>query len=217
MHNGGTNRRELGGELDEVAIPSAMVVYEHVGEWRSWPPHLFSWGDDLGGAGDHPLAVLIDALAGEGDAMFAVVFASRGYRHGDRVAESDGVPEVERLAEIDRAGARQLRAEQCGDERATSHAVRDDLLKQVAAGIGVIHMRWIDVAGHDREQLNVLFAHGAHEAGGVADRDLVEGAVLDHVHVACPLSSIADLPHAHNWAPALLAQSRRCQSEPEPA
>ena len=88
-----------------------------------------------------------------------------------------GLSEMQILAEIDRARSRQLRAEQGRDQRAGPHAVNDDMAENVTCRILRVEMGRIDVAGHRREQLDVIGFDEAHQRGRVADGEFVEGAV----------------------------------------
>lgn len=51
------------------------------------------------------------------------------------------------------------------------------MAEDVRLGIELVEMRRIDVARHGGEQPDVVGAHEAHQRGGLADLDLLEGAV----------------------------------------
>ena len=86
----------------------------------------------------------------------------------------------QRLLEVDRSRAWQPGAEQRRDQRGAPHAVGDDRVEAVAAGILLVDVGGVDIARHHREQLDVPPAQRALEDGGLADLDLLERAILDH-------------------------------------
>ena len=102
-----------------------------------------------------------------------------GDRDRDGVADAHLAREVQRLVDIDRAGAGELGAEHVRDQRAAPHAVRDDLAELRRAGVFRIDVGRIDVARHDGEHLDVFGPQGAHQRGSVADGDFRVDAILD--------------------------------------
>src|SRR5208283_5050494 len=97
--------------------------------------YLLGRGDYLGATGDDHLALLVRAAAIERNPVLLRVLAGDRHRDGNRVSESDGFRELERLAEVDGARPGELGPQQGGDQGAAPHAVGDDLVKHVAAGV----------------------------------------------------------------------------------
>src|SRR5687768_5652764 len=87
--------------------------------------------------------------------------------------------EPEFLGQVDGAGARQQVAEHAGDQPRREHAVGDRPLELRLLGESLVEMGGIGIARDGGVQLDVLRGDGPLEAGALADRDLVEGAVLD--------------------------------------
>ena len=56
----------------------------------------------------------------------------------------------------------------------------DDLVEHVGFGIGGVEMGRVDVARHDREEVDIFLRQRPDRFGLIADTDLVEGSVLDH-------------------------------------
>ena len=57
----------------------------------------------------------------------------------------------------------------------------DDLVEHVGFGIGSVQMRRIDIAGHYREEIDIFLRQRPDRGSLVAETDLVEGSVLDHL------------------------------------
>ncbi len=98
-----------------------------------------------------------------------------------RVADAQRTLEVQRLADVDGAGAGKLGAEHGGDQGAPPHAMGDDLVEHRGAGVFRIDQRRIDVAGDDGEHLDVFRFQRARQCRRFTDDNFVEGAVLDVV------------------------------------
>ena len=113
---------------------------------------------------------------------FFGIFVRHFQRNGQGVAKADGLEKMQRLPEINGAGAWQERAEHGRDQRAAPHAMRHDFVEHVAFGEHFIDMRWIDVAGHDGEEFNILVGERAGKACGLANLQLVERAIFNKVH-----------------------------------
>ena len=68
-------------------------------------------------------------------------------------------------------------------EMSAPHAVANHFAETAAHRIFRIDMRGIDVARHNREELDVLLGKRTLKQGGVADIDFVESAVFDELHL----------------------------------
>ena len=55
-------------------------------------------------------------------------------------------------------------------------------VKHVAFGELFINVGWVDIARHDRKQLNIFLSESTGEAGALADLQFVEGAVFDSMN-----------------------------------
>ena len=128
----------------------------HFGQAGQRAANLLFRGQHQGLAADDFVSVLIDGDAFQPDGFLFRIFFDDPNSHADRVADFDRLAELKGLAQIDGSRSRQAHAEQGGDERAAPHAVGDDFLKAVLAGVFVVQVRGICVAGGDGEQLNVL-------------------------------------------------------------
>ena len=82
-----------------------------------------------------------------------------------------GLEELQRLAQVNRAGAGKLGTQHGGNQRAAQHAVGNDLVKRAALGVQHIDMRRVHVARDGGKQLNVARRHLALQAGAVANAD----------------------------------------------
>ena len=69
--------------------------------------------------------------------------------------------------------------------------MRDDLMEELGLGIGGIEIGRVDVARHHPEQLDILLGQDMGDARAVAERDLVEGAVLDEGFVGHGLDPVS--------------------------
>ena len=66
------------------------------------------------------------------------------------------------------------------NQAGAQHAVRDHFVEHIGRRVGRIHVSRIYVPRNDREEVDVLLADRAAEAGAVANRDFVKGPILDH-------------------------------------
>jgi hypothetical protein len=104
--------------------------------------------------------------------------------HG--VAGADRTDEVETLAEINRAGARQFHADDRRNQRAAPQAVSDDAAKRARLGIDLIEMGRIAVAGQGGEQRDIVFTQGAGQDRFLARAELFGGQAFKQHHRVTP-------------------------------
>ena len=134
-------------------------------------------------AGDHRLAVLVDAAAIEYETVRRLVAGGDPYGDLQRVADTHRRLERQRLPEVERPRPGQAGAEYGGDQRGTPHAVGDDALVLGRSGELGVDVRRVDVARHRGEELDVRGGQGALDRRRLADGDLVEGPVAEHLEV----------------------------------
>jgi len=116
------------------------------------------------------------------EVLVGALFPS-GYGHGNRVADGHRTAKPQVLANIDRARSRQFGAEHGRDERTAPHAVGDDVMKEGIRRVLLIEVGRVDVARHHREELDIGLAERAREGRAIADRNLIEGPVLDQPYI----------------------------------
>ena len=174
----GRGRQALGAR-EELLVPRPAIGDGHLGQLEALALHFLGRREHLGFARDHLQAVLVGAQAVEDDVLVVVELLLAGDLDGDLVADLDRTREAQRLADVDGAGTRKLGAEHGRDQRAAPHAVRDHFVEHRRVGVLGIDVRRVDVARHDGEELDVVGAQRAGQAGAVADLDLVVSAVLD--------------------------------------
>ena len=178
----GADRLEALGLGDEPAMPVADFLEMDLRQFDRGALDLFGRRDDLGGAVDGDLSVLIgDAALQQDGFVLRLLLFHRDADH-DRVADHNGTEEGERLAAINRSRSGKFRAQHRGDQRAAPHAVGDDVVEQIVAGEFRVGVDRIDVARHGREDLDVALRQRAGQARGVADLDLIEHAIFDLLH-----------------------------------
>ena len=160
--------------------PGPGVIHQpHLGQLHRRPADLVHRCSDRCRAADHFDAVLIDAMAVEYHAMPVRDLGGHRDRRGDGITRTDRRPELQILAQVDRAWSGQLGAEHRRDQPRRQYAVADDVMKRIGAGVNRIQVSWVDVARYDGEQCDVLHPHRALHACGVADADFIEDPVLD--------------------------------------
>ncbi len=156
VDNGSTNRCEPGGEINQVLVPDTMLGQVHFWENRPRPFHLIHWGNDPGAAADDHFTSLIDTLAVKDDTMLFSLLGCGSDGDGNRITYGHRLVEAQCLAEINRAWAWQFSAEQGRDQRCSPHPVSNDFVKHVVSGIFIVDIRWIYIARHDREELDIF-------------------------------------------------------------
>jgi hypothetical protein len=181
-------------------------------------------------ARDHGSSILVRAGAIEHDAAVGCIARGHGDRNAQRVADSNGLVELQRLRAIDRAGAGKPGAQDGGDQRCAPHAVGDHGVQVGRLGEFPVDVLRVHVARHGGEQVDVGRGERALDARAIADGDLVEGAVANDLeviggkdvrHVRCPVID----SHARMWTPpstwwispviaCAASLTRNAQSEP---
>ena len=199
VHDGGGDGGERRGRLDQLVEPRAAHVQMHLRQDDAGAAHLLGRRDHQSLAFDHRLALLVQAEAGERNAMMLGGLLLHGHPDGDGIAQADRMAEAQALIEKDRSGAGKLRAEDGGDQCAPPHAVRDDPVKHVRFGEVLVHMRGIHVAGHDREELDVRALERAGQLGAVTDLEFGESPVFDVLHAGVPSVVRFGMAHARTW------------------
>src|SRR5208337_4089371 len=143
----------------------------------------------------HFLAPLVDAAAIENDVVLVLALLGHGDSRGDRSAVAHRATEAQALPHVDGPWPGQLGAQDSGDQSARDHSVRNDIARRRGRRIRRIQMRRIDIAGYEREQLDVLLRHRVRDTGGITLRDFRESTVLDNRAVAgvgrCPAGTIS--------------------------
>jgi hypothetical protein len=182
VDDGGPNGL-LGSGRVEQPVQMHAFVQMHGRRHPAWPPDLLRGRQHLGRAVDDRRALLVRAQTVKHHPMTAWLLLGHRDRHDDEIAETQGPTELQGLAQIDRAGTGQLGAEQGRDQRSAPQAVRDHFMEPAALRVVLVDVGRVDVARHDREQLDVPKRQATPQRGRVADVDLVERAVLDHVVV----------------------------------
>ena len=141
----------------------------------------------------HALPFLIENLAVELDALFGFVLADHGGGHCQRVADANGLGEMQHLIEINRARTGKLRSEQGGNQGTPPHAVRNDAMKQGVIGVLGIQVRGIGVAGDGGKGLDVGQRQRAQQAGTLAQSDFVKSDVFDQISVQRKIHSASSM------------------------
>ena len=136
----------------------------------------------LGFALEHHLALLVGDQAVHLDALFLVVLFGHRRHHGQGVTDAHRLGELQLLAQVNRAGAGKLGAEQGRNQRRAQHAMRDHAVEHGGVGIFGVQVGGVDVPGHGRKGLDVLQRHGAQQTGALADFELVVGDVFHPFH-----------------------------------
>ena len=154
--------------LDQAFVAPAFLPQFDFGKDNARPGNLFDRRNDVRGAGDDFLAVLVHSPAIEDDPVCFLDFAVDPHRHGDRVAEADRPAKVQGLVHIDRPRTGKLCSQQGGNQRSAPHAMGHDLVEHIGFRIGLVEICRIDVPGHDRENLDVLVGEGPDQTGGIA-------------------------------------------------
>ena len=78
--------------------------------------------------------------------MLGRIQREHGDTDGQGVANMHGLEKLQRLAQVNRARAGKLGAQHRRNQRATQHAVGNDLVKRAALGVQHIDMRRVHVA-----------------------------------------------------------------------
>ena len=128
-----------------------MSDQAYFGQWNARAGHFFGRRHHLGLPGDDFATFGADAAAIEQDRMIQFPFICNRHAGGDHIPYAYRCQEAQRLASINRAGARQLGPEHSRDQAGTPHAVSDNMMKQVGFRIVRVHMRRVHVAGDGRE------------------------------------------------------------------
>ncbi len=157
MHHSDFQRRQPFGQADGALVIRALFFLElDLGQPYTLALYFFGGCDHLGGAGDHLLAVLIQANTGQCQPFLFFVLFGHGHPCRNRIADGDGAAEVEILMHIDCARPRELCAKHGRNQRPAPHAVGDDLVEHVALGEVLVKMCGIHIARHHCEELNIL-------------------------------------------------------------
>ena len=170
-----------GRAREELLVARPAIRDGDLGQFHALALYFLGGRQNFRLAGDHLQSILVGALAVEDDVLVVVEFLLARDLDGDGVADLYRAREAQRLADVDRARPGKLGAEHRGDERAAPHAVRDDLVEHGGVRVLGIHMRRVDVARHDGEELDVLRLERPGEDGALAELDLVVSAVLDEL------------------------------------
>src|SRR5216684_2700137 len=93
----------------------------------------------------------------------------------DLVADAHRRAEAQVLRQVDRAGARQARGDGGGEKARRENAVDDAALEAGGAGIGLVEMDRVVVAGNIGEFDDVGFGDGVLVSFRHADREILEG------------------------------------------
>jgi hypothetical protein len=131
-------------------------------------------GRHLGDPGGQHLVTLIDAAAGEFDAVRIVVLGLRSHRHGQRV------PDVDRAAVLElRADDPAPRSGQPTGEHTRNQGHCGGALRRHAGGLSfaVLEMKGFNVARRQRQGLDVGRGDDMGDADRLADGDLGVGAI----------------------------------------
>ncbi|RWV81011.1 hypothetical protein GW17_00057615, partial [Ensete ventricosum] len=155
ISNRGRRRRQA-RRLGEQGTKALMPGNLHLRQFDARTAHFFARRANESFARDDDMAMLIRALAIENHIAFFGMFLGHGQSRGDRVADIHRCRKPQVLTEIDRPRPWQLRAEHAGNEAGPQHAMGDDAMEHIGLRIGRIHMRRIDVAGYDGEEVDVF-------------------------------------------------------------
>ena len=103
------------------------------------------------------------------------------------------------LADVNDAGARQLRAEHCRDQRGREHTVCDGAAEARTRGVFAVEMHRVGVARNAAEQHYVAFCYGAAVEIAHADREVfkivaIEFAVVCHLGLGFRLGRHCGFP-----------------------
>jgi hypothetical protein len=166
------------GPLDErvIAVMAAQADARHV---LAFDADAVFRGDDGRFALQDGFAILIGADGFQPDEAFLVLLLQHGHGRGDGVARKNRLGEGDGLAEIDAAGTGQGGAQNGGDQRRRPHAMGNRLAEDVLRRELGIEMGRVHIAGNEGEQFDVILGDGALQRSGVADPDLVIGAVFE--------------------------------------
>ena len=166
------------GIVDQAA---GAILRRNEADFRDAVGHpfdMFARRNDRGVARNDGLAVLVGALAAEGDVALDLVAGTDREGGGNGVAHQHGCTEVQSLAQIDGAWPGKAHAEHGGNLSGAPHAVRDHGLEDAVGSVCVIDVLGIEIAGGQGEQGHVLAGEGMGDAGTVAHLQFVEGAVV---------------------------------------
>jgi hypothetical protein len=183
MNDRCADRIEAPGHLYQAFIATSFQSQLNFRKEDALPRYFFGRRDDFGGAGNDLLAKLVGHVAIEDDTMLFLNFLRYSYRYRDRVARAHGPMEMQRLIDVNRSWAGQLRSKYRGDQCRAPHAMRHNLVKQVALGESFVHVGGVDVAGHDRKYFDIFVGQRPDEACCVPQLNLVKGAIFDPLHL----------------------------------
>src|SRR5882724_1489084 len=130
-------------------------------------------------AREHLFAVLVHADGLQANAVAVADDLDDLDAGGDAIAALHRLHELERLRQVDRAGPRQLRADDGGDEAGGEDAGRDGRLERRRRGVGGIAMHGVVVADGVDEGRDVAVLDDARELGVIARRE-VRDRLADH-------------------------------------
>jgi predicted Ser/Thr protein kinase len=110
----------------------------------------------------------------QGDALFGRIERGHGGGGGHGVANAHRGLELQRLAQVDGAFARQAGAQHGRNEASREHAVGDAALEHRVFGILGVQMHRVVVARYGRKQQNVRFRHGFGVFGALTNGEIFE-------------------------------------------
>ena len=168
VHHGAAHGLQAFAHGQQVLEPGFGVKQLNQRRADTRQAHLDRGRNHLGGAVQHAVALLVDHLAIQLNALLDVVFGQHGRRHREGVTNAHGLGEVQHLLQVNGAGAGKLCAEQRRNQGSAPHAVGDDTVKQGVIGVLGIQVRGVGVAGHRGKSLDVGQRQSAQQARALA-------------------------------------------------
>ena len=129
------------------------------------------------------MPLLVGNLAIQIHAFLLIVLVQHSRHHCQRVANAHRLGKVQVLLHVNGAGARELCAQQCRNQRASPHAVRNHAMKCGVVGIFSVQVGGIGVARHCCKRLDVCLSQGAYQTGTLPHTQLVIRDVFNPFNV----------------------------------
>lgn len=181
--DGRRHGRQSGAALDQV-IEMLGADERYLWHLLARAPDLARRYQHLGAARNDEGAIRVDRLAVEDDGSGGRPLLDHGDRRGDLVVGAERPVEDDTGCLGYRAEAGQLRPGNGREQGRGPHRLAATVLE---------HLVDVEVAGEGGPTFDVIASQNAGVAGGIADRDFIEGLVLDHLRHVCSLCILGPL------------------------